>query len=487
MSAPEEPRPRGAGAWIREHRTGVLAVGLSAVFVLIAAGVFAAGYASVARATPAPTVSARASVSPTPTVRPTPASIPAPTRLRTCSIAATASDPRLGTLQGQVVNAATGEVLFDRRGGAPARTAGLVQVLTAASALAVLGPDYRIPTSVVDLGGGAIAIVGRGDPTLSRTPVGSESVYAGAPKLADLAAQTIAAWTAKHPGQRITALTLDDSYWDDADAWDPTWPESARTRGDQSQATALQVDGDRDNPFVQQSPRSSDAVGRAGDLVTAALRAADPGAVVAESLQVTRGKAPTSAPPLAEVLSQPVSTLLPQMLASGDNTLAEMLARISSVQAGAGGTAASLGAVIVKALSAYELPTDGIALRDGSGVSPEDAVPPRYLAQLMIKVDGGAQNLDVLRDGLPIAGESGSLQTRFTGTAAEPRGKVTAMTGRSADVEALSGVVDARDGTALGFAFSALGAGIGDSAGGAAALDALIAAVYACGDNLAGT
>lgn len=453
------------------------------MFVLLAAGVFAAGFASAARASPTP-VPHPPPVSATPTVRPTPGTLPGPTRLRTCSVAAAASDPRLRTLQGQVVNASTGEVLLDRGGSTPKPSGSQAKVLTAAAALAVLGPDYRIPTDVVALGAGGIAIIGRGDATLSRTPTGSESYYPGAPKLADLAAQTITAWMSARPGQQITAVTLDASYWSTADQWDASWPDTERTLGDLSQVTALQVDGDRDNPFLAQSPRSADAVGRAGELFAAALRAADPGGIVATDLSIARGTAPAGATRLAEVLSQPVSALVTQMIGSDDSTLAEMLARISSVQAGAGGTAASLNAVALKALSAYSVPTGGISLRDGSGESAADLIPPGYLVQLMIKIRAGAQHLDVIRDSLPMAGQSGSLQRRFTGPAAAARGKVMAKPGRLTDVYSLSGIIDARDGSTLTFAFSELGPGIGDTPDAAAALDALTAAVYRCGDNL---
>lgn len=476
---------RRIGAWIARHRTGVLAGALTALFVLLAGTAFAVGFVTAPTAEARPT--APPSASATPTVRPTPIGAVGPSRLRTCSVAEAAADPRLRTLGAQVVNAATGEVLFDRTGTTARSAGGLVKILTASAAVAVLGPDFRIATDVVDTESGGIAIIGRGDATLSQTPAGTESWYRGAPKLSDLAGQTIQRWTAAHPGQPITSLTLDASYWTSADTWDPTWPESERTGGWQSQVTALQVDGDRENPVLERSPRSTDPVARAGALFVAALRAADPGGVVAADLAVTTAAAPAGSAPLAQVQSQPVSVLVPQMLAQDDDTLGEMLARIVSVQAGGGGTAASLGTVVPKALAQYGIATDGIAIRDGSGESSADAVPPAYLAALMAKIDEGAQNLDILRDGLPVAGQPGGLESRFTGADAKVRGQVTAQAGSLPGVSSLAGIVDARDGTKLAFAFSATGDGIGTTPDGGDALDALTTAVWSCGDNLANT
>ena len=68
----------------------------------------------------------------------------------------------------------------------------MLKILTAAAALAILGPDARLTTKVYKgAEPGSIVLVGGGDPTLN---AGSKTVYDGAPTLADLAAQTKAAW-----------------------------------------------------------------------------------------------------------------------------------------------------------------------------------------------------------------------------------------------------------------------------------------------------
>jgi D-alanyl-D-alanine carboxypeptidase/D-alanyl-D-alanine-endopeptidase (penicillin-binding protein 4) len=105
------------------------------------------------------------------------------------------------------------------------------------------------------------------------------------------------------------------------------------------------------------------------------------------------------------------------------------------------------------------------------------------MASFMRKVAAGTDNLDVVRDSLPVAGKSGTLAGRFTGDNAAARGHVTAKTGWIDTAYTLSGFIDAADGTRLTFAFYAVGEGIADDA--KAALDNLVTGVYNCGDNLA--
>ncbi|GAB2452541.1 hypothetical protein GCM10027029_11590 [Conyzicola lurida] len=448
---------------------------LGIVFLLLGTGAVFAG-AAVGRASDDPTA-APVVVDETPTPEATvdperslPDSLPAATRLRTCTVATAASDPRLMAFKGYVMNASTGEVLFSREGDVPNRTGSVLKVLTASAALAVLGPDYRLTTTVVEgAKAGQIVLVGGGDPTLSAA---GSSVYAGAPKIADLASQAKAAYAAKYPGVPITEVVLDASYWNPADKWDPIWERSEQTIGYHSEVTALMVDGDRADPTRNTSPRSTDPIARAGAAFVSAL-----GGGATTSI----GTASTTNV-LASVQSQPVSSLINFMLLTSDNTLAENLARVVSVKSGFGGSAASLQQAIPAALAGYGVPVDKLTIKDGSGLSEASGVPPEYVAKLMVKILAGGQNLNVVYNSLPVAGKSGSLASRFTGANAVARGSVIAKTGWIDTAYTLGGVIKAADGTPLTFAFYAIGDGIGDNAKGA--IDTLAASVYNCGDNL---
>ena len=469
----------GILAAIRKHPTASLFSALGVAFVLLGTGAVFAGVAYGSTPVAAPTTEPTQAP---PRPQPTGASTPA--ILRTCSVSKLAGDPRLMSLVGSVVRADTGEALYGRSSTKANRTGSVLKVLTASAAIEVLTADYQITTSVVTGSQpGSIVLVGHGDPTLSAMPPGTESVYAGAPKLSSLAAAVIAKYTSLYPGQAIESVVLDATYWNPGDKWDPSWKRSEQTIGYHSEVTALQVDGDRKDPTKQTSPRSTDPIKRAGDKFVAALKAADPGGVVADDVAITTGAA-AGGTALASVKSQPLRVLIKQMLLNSDNTLAEMLARIVSKESGFDGSSASLQQAIPSALFADDpVAAARLVIKDGSGLSDQNGVPPITMAQFMRRVQAGSDNLDVVRDALPVAGKSGTLASRFTGDNAVVRGHVTAKTGWIDTAYTLSGFMDAADGTELTFAFYAIGDGIKDNA--KQALDTLVAGVYKCGNGLA--
>jgi D-alanyl-D-alanine carboxypeptidase/D-alanyl-D-alanine-endopeptidase (penicillin-binding protein 4) len=469
----------GLFAVIRRHPSAWLFSTLAVVFVLLGTGAVFAGVA--VGSTPPPSSAPEETQAPP---RPQPSATQVAAKLRTCYVQTLAQDPRLKTFIGAVMRADTGELLYGFRHEKAYRTGSVLKVLTASAAIAVLGADYQITTSVVEGSvAGTIVLIGRGDPTLSAMPAGTESVYAGAPKLSSLASAVVSKYSASHPGQPITQIILDASYWNPSDKWDSTWARSEQTIGYHSEVTALQVDGDRADPTKQTSPRSTDPVSRAGKLFLAALQAADTGGVIAPNATLTTGAAAGGAL-LAEVKSQPLRVLIKQMLLNSDNTLAEMLARITSKESGLGGSAASLQQSVPSALWSDDPETVlRVTIRDGSGLSDKNAVPAGVMADFMRRVAAGTDNLDIVRDALPVAGKSGTLASRFTGDNAVARGHVTAKTGWITTAYTLSGFIDAKDGTRLTFAFYAIGDGIKPDA--KDALDTVVTGVYKCGDNLA--
>lgn len=448
-------------------------LGTSAVFAGAAVGSPGAEREPVITAPSVPAASP--SATPTP-ARPTPAAEAAANRLRTCSVNELAEDSRLGQFQAQVRNAKTGDVLFDRGGGTASRTASVLKVLTSAAALEVLGPDFRAETSVVKgAEPGTIVLIGGGDVTLSRTATGDESAYAGAAHLDDLAGQVKAAWAADpaNADTPITRLVLDASYFG-GPAWHPSWERKELRDGYIPEITALMVDGDRDNPYNNVSARSDDPVARAGNAFASLLGG---------GLSVEEGKAPAGAAVLGSVKSAPVGTLVKQSLIVSDNAIAEMLARITAIESGTGNTFDALQKAIPQALEAYGIDTDALKIVDGSGLSDDNAVPPSYLTKLFRKVLAGERNLTYVFDGLPIAGETGSLSysDRFTGDNAVADGSVFAKTGWIDTGYTLAGIIQADDGTPLTFAVYALG-DVSENAKNA--IDTITAAFYRCGDNL---
>ncbi|WP_249776398.1 D-alanyl-D-alanine carboxypeptidase [Leifsonia sp. C5G2] len=483
--APARPPRRplaGIMTAVRSHPKTWMAAGAAVAFLLLASGSVALGAtvgapaAAAGPASPTATATRTATPTPTPTVdpgRPVPANQGAATRVRTCSVAGLAADGRLGTLEAQVVNAKTGQVLFDRNGGKPAPTASVLKTLTSAAALATLGPDYRVSTTVVaGSTPGQVVIVGGGDVTLSRLPDGQASFYTGAPKIQDLANQVKQAMG----GQPITSIVVDTSLFG-APVWQPSWDEREErvVEGSTSYMTSLMVDGDRDDPTAVESPRSTDPVSRAVQYFQQYL---------GTNVGVSQGAAPAGARQLGVVQSQPVTTLIDQAMRVSDNTIMEELARLVAIKNGAGNTFDALNAGVLAGLKGYGIDTSGIHIADGSGLSNDNAVPPSYLTQLFIKVMNRQNGLGVVYDGLPVAGKSGTLgpgYNRFTGASSAARGAVFAKTGWIDHGYTLSGIVNAADGTPLTFAVFALG-NVGDNA--KQAIDTLVTGFYKCGDNL---
>lgn len=459
------------------RRTALGLTGGLAVVGLIGAG-WAAGYA-LGEPLPAAT-SASVSATPfTPTAAVTPSPSATPTKsvtavARTCSVSSAARDPRLANFQGRVINARTGEVLFDRQGTKASRAASVMKVLTSAAALKVLGPDYRLTTKVVaGSRKGEIVLVGGGDVTLSRTPVGTTTAYAGAAHLSTLAKQVKAAWKAAHPGEKITRVVLDSSYFG-GPSWQPTWKVKERALGSTPKITALMVDGDRANPALNTSPRGNDPIGRAGTAFAAYF---------GSGVTVTRGTAPSGADTLGTVRSQPVSRLIQQELVVSDNTIAEALARVTAIKSGTGNTFASIDAAVLPALRSYGIEPAKVRVVDGSGLSDDNRIPPSYLTKLFVKVLHKSDGLGPVYAGLPIAGRTGSLaySDRFAGAASRADGKVWAKTGWIDTGYTLAGIIRAKDGTPLTFAFYALGP---VNASAKQALDTLTADVWSCGNRL---
>lgn len=474
MSENPPVKQRGIGRLFRKHPRVWLVTGAVAAFALLGSGAVAAGAAIGGSAAPPAAPAVQAVTTPTRTARPV-AAAPATSRLRTCSVADRAADPRLAQMQAQVRNATTGEVLFDRGGGTASRAASVMKVLTSAAALSVLGPDYRAETTVVKgTQPGSVVLVGGGDLTLSRLPSGQDSAYDGVAHLDDLAEQVRSAWEADPANPPLSTLILDSSFFSGPD-WQPSWNSKEQRDGYMPRITALEVDGDRENPSRNTSTRSDDPIGRAGDAFADALGGIS---------SIESGTAPAGAARLGVVYSPPVSSLIQQALIVSDNTIAEMLGRLTAVKAGTGSDFAAIDPAVIGALKSYGIDTTGIHLADGSGLSDDNAIPPSYLTQLFVKINAREGQLGVVLDGLPVAGRTGSLSysDRFTGDAAIADGAVLAKTGWIDTGYTLAGIIHAADGSTLTFAVYALG-DVGEDA--KTAIDLLTAAFYSCGDNLA--
>lgn len=352
--------------------------------------------------------------------------------------------------------------------------ASTLKLLTTTTALQLLGPDHRFITSVVQ---GAsrhdIVLVGGGDPLLAASSAAVRRNHNGYPAratLQQLAAETAASLRARHIYR--VHLAYDDSLFTGPSInshWDPTDVPD----GWVSPTTALWVDEGR---------QDGGAVGaHAPALLAAQAFAAQ---LAGHGVAVRSGPSPAVAAAgarvLGEVRSAPLSQIVGHILTVSDNDGAEVLLRQAAIAGGAPGSTAAGIRVVRATLNQLGLPTDGLRMYDGSGLSHADRVPLQLLVDVL-QLDGSPAHprLRGVIAGLPVGGFSGSLTGRFTGAAAPGAGVVRAKTGTLTKVAALAGLVQTRSGQTL--VFAAAVNRTADGLGARADLDMLAARLATCG------
>jgi serine-type D-Ala-D-Ala carboxypeptidase/endopeptidase (penicillin-binding protein 4) len=390
----------------------------------------------------------------------------------------------LGKFHAYVINVDTGEVLVDVLGKELTPSASVIKTLTAVAALQKLPSEYRAVTQVLATPNEPSTLVfkGGGDFTLSRLGPGESSVYSKPPRIRNLAKQALAAFPGDVP---ITKIILDDSFFS-GEKWNPDWPAKYRTLGYVSNITSIQADGDRVQPNRLISSysfrRGKDPVLTAGEAFRESL------GVRAANAELVIGSTTTDAYVIGQVQSQEMrQSWLGHMLTHSDNTGAEFIARHAAKAAGLDGSIAGANKVIKQSLRELGLKPKALVIRDASGLSNENRVHSKLLAELMVKVAKAENGLDALTQWMPISGQTGTLRYRFQGKSAIARGHVIAKTGYIPGLYGLSGIVNASDGSRLAFAVFARadsenGLSVTYTAQGA--IDRVVTRFYICGASL---
>lgn len=359
-----------------------------------------------------------------------------------------------------------------------------VKLMTTAAALQKLGLQFRIRTSVYADGTSRLLIVGRGDPSLTKT------------QLQELAKQL------KQKGiNQVSQLIGDDSYFQ-GNLVNPSWewedvqagygapinslifnenaielilsPQSIGqslrvTFADSAQRSQWQVEnnsvtvGDHEEEFVEAGRDLEKPVIRVrgklkagSDSESVYVAVLDPAnnflrnfqqVLAAEGLAVSQVLVGLSSrsftQELAAIESPPLAELVKETNQTSNNVYAEVLLR-------------SLG--VTSRMSVPKMPTEEVGLQevkatltelgvnpnsyvlvDGSGLSRHNLVSPEALVQLLRGM-ANSPMASVYRTSLPVAGVSGTLKGRFNHTPAQ--GIVQAKTGTLMGVSALSGYVE---------------------------------------------
>jgi D-alanyl-D-alanine carboxypeptidase/D-alanyl-D-alanine-endopeptidase (penicillin-binding protein 4) len=493
------------------HRNrGVRAIGTGALTMAVSAwSVACAGRATV----PAPTAGHRPEpvapvVMPVAEVRTPPSVRAIVEHLADSAIAAPMwRNARWGAL---IVDATTGDTVYAHDADRLFMPASNQKLLTSAIAMQALGPEYRWRTPVLLRGTqrgtvfyGDVAIIGRGDPTVSDSMRSGDALSAFDPIADALAARKIS----RIVGQVVSAgnafggpttgfgweiddldaafgAPVDELLFNEgllrilvragrtagAPALVTTSPTmlypavridavtraatdtGARLRAEyDSTASTLVVSG---TIALGDSARLSASYRHPNDAYLAAIRqrlaerkvmfVAPPARrPVAKRGAGTTARVAEMTDTLVVLESPPLRDVLPRMLKPSQNQIAEMLFHSSALAVTGDGGADSARAVGARTLAALGVTAEHAAYRDGSGLSRHDYVSPRALVRVLDAMQRAPWG-DLYRTALPLAAVDGTIANRMRNTAAA--GNANAKTGTVDKARALSGYVRSVDG-----------------------------------------
>lgn len=327
-----------------------------------------------------------------------------------------------------------GDVLaVDRE--APLVPASNQKLLVAVAALEAMGTDATFPTTVVATGPivdgsvqGDLVLVGGGDPTLVRSG----------------AANSLEALVTQVRDRGITSVSgrvlVDESRFD-ALRGAPGW-SAAVWQSNIGPLSALVVDRNRgggDPTFFEDPARTHGATFR--DLLAGAGIPVTAGAIE------HRDQGPLAGEQVAAVSSPPLGALMPALLGRSDNVMAEILVKELGVRRAGSGTTADGLRVARDVVAGLCVRLDGRD-QDGSGLGDGDLRTTGGLLRLL-EVATTRPWWPDFRDGLAVAGRSGTMAARLGGP--ETAGRVQAKTGSFGVARSLSGYITTARGNRVVF------------------------------------
>jgi serine-type D-Ala-D-Ala carboxypeptidase/endopeptidase (penicillin-binding protein 4) len=324
----------------------------------------------------------------------------------------------LGHAAAIAVDLRSGTLLYAHNASTPLIPASTEKLAVSWAALVKLGPGFRFHTDVLGVGRregttwvGDLVLKGFGDPTLTAADLDQLSTAIRAEGI-----------------RRVTGrIRGDESFFDkrrDAPGW---------RRGylgiESPPLSALVVDRARGWPAL--SPPLLAARGLREALARRGVTVAGGHAL---------GRAPARALLIAMNRSAPLGRIVHTMNAESDNFTAEMLLKALGASTGALGASATGARLVLRELRAAGIPTEGVRIVDGSGLSRSDRVTATMLAGVLRAGLADSRISGAFRSSLAVAGRTGTMTHRLLAL----RGRVRAKTGTTNVASTLTGLVSGR-------------------------------------------
>jgi serine-type D-Ala-D-Ala carboxypeptidase/endopeptidase (penicillin-binding protein 4) len=304
-----------------------------------------------------------------------------------------------------------GQRVVDVGAGRTVIPASNLKLLTTAVALEVLGPDYQFTTTaagnlVGDTVEGDLFLVGGGDPLLATN--GYESAFVDkqlpATQLADLAAALFDAGV-----RRITGNVVADESRYDNERFGIGWTDEVTGAGpglpEAGPLSALMLND------------SVEVIGGAKrDVENSAQNTVEQFTAILRFSGIEIGGSPivggpaTGTATIATLQSGALRDIVAEALQLSDDNTAELLLKEIGFARRSAGNALAGGQVVIEQLAAWGIPTEGLTIVDGSGLSSQNRVTCGAVMGVLEHLGATGP----VFDGLPVAGRSGTLGPNYS-------------------------------------------------------------------------
>ncbi|MDO4929346.1 MAG: D-alanyl-D-alanine carboxypeptidase [Corynebacterium sp.] len=337
----------------------------------------------------------------------------------TSQLAEFGGSDKLGEFSAVIRDATSGQTIYSAQPETLMLPASATKMLTSVAAILELGPGAQIETTITQPDPTTLVINAAGD------------VWLDDAALADLAAQI----QANVDLSTITTVEIRNTVWQ-VEEFNSGWDEADIAGGYIAPMQPAMLYGARQEGTTGDLPRTTTPMAEVASNLANTL-----GLPEAEIRTLTEFTPADEGTPVATWRSAALSERVDEMMAHSDNVMAEAIGRELSGTDPVGATLEILGN--------QGLAVSGLEVSDNSGLSIDNRISPMFFADLMDLVVS-TESLHNVILGMPVAGGTGTLETRYTTDTG--KGWVRAKTGTLTGVSAMVGVVPSVEGHLYTFA-----------------------------------